>query len=335
MEAKDAFDEFLDVSLQVLRKHLAAAHENAKAHATSRALAFEGDLQLLANTWQRLPETRTRSDSKASELVPPSPRSASSASPSEAASIVRFGEDTRIEIPAARRPSAALFPEATLDAESDDEDEAGKISHGDSSALLQSDLRDLTESERRLIRHRLRVRLGFVSKNRLVSGKSLHDSLSALGLTRYTEQDVNDLINHLATFINLSFEAEEDTMWSGNTLSSLDIFGLRGFDPESAKPVWQWPVGSPANLRKEKSAGSLHREKSTFSIYKDSSSPDIHMDAANLVEFNVVPLEALMDVFLSHEGSMHKKIFGPKLLKQFRAVKEILPLCRVEPQCFT
>ena len=69
-----------------------------------------------------------------------------------------------------------------------DGEEDGDISHGDSSALLQSDLLDMTESERRMIRHRLRVRLGVVSRNKLVSGKSLHDSLSALGLTRYTEQ---------------------------------------------------------------------------------------------------------------------------------------------------
>ena len=69
-----------------------------------------------------------------------------------------------------------------------DREEDGGVSHGDSSALLQSDLQDMTESERRMIRHRLRVRLGVVSRNKLVSGKSLHDSLSALGLTRYTEQ---------------------------------------------------------------------------------------------------------------------------------------------------
>ena len=46
----------------------------------------------------------------------------------------------------------------------------------------------------------------------------------------------------------------------GSTFDRFDIFGLRGFDAEAAKPVWQWPSGSPASFKKEKSTISLHRE---------------------------------------------------------------------------
>ena len=311
MEDRDAFLHFLDSSLQVLRKHLASAYD-AK-HDANRLLNLESELQAVSLPSRAPQRPRSHSkDAKGPEVAPvQSPRSESPAQ-SEAPSV-RFGEQTRIEIEKGETP---VFPEASLTELSDfdigEEDKEDAISHGDSSALLQSDLRDLSQSEQQMIRHRLRVRLGVITKNRLVSGKSLHDSLSALGLTRYTEQEINDLVNHLATFVDLSFEEEEELTWSAGTIQStiqstldpFDLFGLRGFDPAAAKPVWQWPSGTQASLRNQKSTISFHREKSTFSIYKDPSNPDIHVDTSNLVNFNVVPLEALMDVFLAHEGPM-------------------------------
>lgn len=40
--------------------------------------------------------------------------------------------------------------------------------------------------------------------------------------------------------------------------------------------------------------------------------------------FNVVPAQALMELFLSEEGLIHKRLFAPRLLTQFQAMKEIL-----------
>lgn len=65
------------------------------------------------------------------------------------------------------------------------------IAHGDSSAILNSNLSEMNEAEKSAIRHRLRARLGQVSSNKLVSGKSLHEAICALGLTRYSEENVN------------------------------------------------------------------------------------------------------------------------------------------------
>ena len=56
MEDKEDFLQFLDASLQVLRKHLASAYDAklAKFDASSKLLNLEGDLNLLA---QRQPCT--------------------------------------------------------------------------------------------------------------------------------------------------------------------------------------------------------------------------------------------------------------------------------------
>ena len=48
----------------------------------------------------------------------------------------------------------------------------------------------MNSEEALAIRHRLRVRLGALSSKTLVSGKSLLEAVTSLGLTRYTEQDM-------------------------------------------------------------------------------------------------------------------------------------------------
>eukprot|EP00439_Symbiodinium_sp_Y106_P005727 s1252_g1.t1 len=298
-----AFENFLDASLQTLREHLVSAYPDIikasfdspdRLSNLSRGLQKIGSASPGSLSGGPLPTTLLR---VAATNSGPSDEAATSSS------TVRFCEEIAI------RDRTPTFPESLVDV---DEEEPDNISHGNSSAILKSDLEELTEEERRQVRHRLRARLGTVSQNRLVSGRSLHDSLSALGLTRYTVQDYNELLNHLSSFVNLAFEEDEDqTSWSGSTL---DIFGLlpARFDPlEASNPVWEWPQLGEASL-------GLHREKSMNSVRGTEQSK------IPLLQYDVAPLEVVMQVFLATDSNMHKRIFGTKLLKQYKAVKEIL-----------
>ncbi|CAJ1368812.1 unnamed protein product [Effrenium voratum] len=219
----------------------------------------------------------------------------------ESTSSVRFHEiHETIEDP--------IFPEVQLEREvspegrNEDSDEEDTLPHGDSSYLL-SDLEDLSQVEQRSIKHRLRLRLGHVTKNKLVSGKSLHGAMVSLGLTRYEEHEMNDFVNHLAAFVNLEFDtSDKSNSWSAGSLFSLKFAG----DVRDLEPSWTWPqLASP---------GHLHREYSKAS-FKAPEAP---------LNFDVVPVQAIMEVFLAREGKIHKRIFGPKLLKQFKAMKEVL-----------
>ncbi|CAE7218385.1 Cacna1c [Symbiodinium natans] len=75
--------------------------------------------------------------------------------------------------------------------------------------------------------------------------------------------------------------------------------------------VWEWPQLGDSSV-----SVSIAREKSASSVYEKARPPQ--------VEYDVAPLEAVMDVFLATDSNMHKRIFGAKLLKQYKAVKEIL-----------
>ncbi|CAE7937025.1 unnamed protein product, partial [Symbiodinium sp. KB8] len=91
---------------------------------------------------------------------------------------------------------------------------------------------EISSQEAQAIRQRLRVRLGvavtskrlafefvqavkawkqkdFDKVMRLVSGRALHMSMEALGLTSYTEDNMNDLVNVLADFIDLQFSPKD------------------------------------------------------------------------------------------------------------------------------
>ena len=80
---------------------------------------------------------------------------------------------------------------------------------GSGAPYLRSRLKGLNVEEARAIRRRLRVRLGAITSTKLVSGKSLHDAVSALGLTRYGLSEINDIVNCLGDFIGLHFSAPD------------------------------------------------------------------------------------------------------------------------------
>ncbi|CAE7206768.1 unnamed protein product [Symbiodinium necroappetens] len=187
--------------------------------------------------------------------------------------------------------------------------ESDHIPHGDSSTIFRSVLAHLTPEEARTVRYRLRWRLGAMSSKTIVSGKHIHDAVSTLGLTTYSEEDMNEFVNLLADFIKLSFEAmdvDETPEHDGIQL------GWFSSDNMAFRPVWAWP---------EKVESEIHGPQLKKSVTQKLTTAQ---DLQPMRSFNVVPAQALMEVLLATEGEVHKKIFGSKRMQQFRALKEIL-----------
>ena len=161
--------------------------------------------------------------------------------------------------------------------------------------------------------------MGATSSNKLVSGRSLLDAVVALGLTTYHEDDMNDFVNHLADFVGLHFEqdVERRERRPSQSLNSLSMFRAPEDPFVLGKPKWSWPSGEISH-----GPHSLHSHHlPSRSMTKGMS----HLpDGQATRTFNVVPAQALMDVFLSQEADIHKRIFGPRLMNQFRAMREIL-----------
>ncbi|CAE7651310.1 STY46 [Symbiodinium sp. KB8] len=200
---------------------------------------------------------------------------------------------------------------ASLDSE--EEDRNGGIEHGDSRLCLTSGMAGLSQAEIRAIRHRLRVRLGKISSMKLVSGK--HDAVSGLGLTSYTVEDMNDLVNHLATFVGLDFEdLPEEKGWGGtigmdSMSTGISMFGFGGASERQkdfSEPIWEWPT------LKDR----LH--------HSNTASSHTSAEKHERCNYNLVPRQVLIEVMMAQEGDpwihdIHKRIFGAKLLQQFKA----------------
>jgi len=193
------------------------------------------------------------------------------------------------------------------------------LDHGDASQVMKSGLAGKSEAETQKVKHRLRLRLGALSASRLVTGKSLHDAVAVLGLTRYTVEDMNNFVNLLADFIHLEFrhdhsmdddedaETSKEISEEGEEVTTADETEALG------KAVWQWPDTS--NL----SAGAPGSQPRVTAA--KTSTFDANIIATR--SHNVVPAQALVDVFLAHEGPVQKKIWGGQL-SMYRAMKEIL-----------
>jgi len=151
-------------------------------------------------------------------------------------------------------------------------------------------------------RHRLQVRLNTLSPQQLLSGKGLHDAVNSLGLTTYTIEDMNDLVNAIASYIDLRFvKREEANPHLPRAISSGSIFSAQDTGDGFGKAVYRWP--------KPEQKAETHK---TFEMYDDH------------YNHNLVPARALMDVFLSKDPELPKRIFSARLLKQFQAMREIL-----------
>jgi len=185
------------------------------------------------------------------------------------------------------------------------------VDHGDASQVMKSGLDGKSQAETNRVKHRLRLRLGALSASRLVSGKSLHDAVAVLGLTRYTVEDMNVFVNLLADFIHLEFEScsqELESMESSAEVTLVDETEALG------TPVWEWPDKATFATGN----APLLTSSRTVSHFGPGES------ASAARQYNVVPAQALVDVFLAQEGPTHKKIFGSKLIPMYRAMKEIL-----------
>lgn len=155
----------------------------------------------------------------------------------------------------------------------------------------------------------LRARLGV--RGGMVSGKILHDAAVALGLTRFSEQDVNTLVNRLADFVDLELEHKDQRFRVQRSATLTEkvrrsaLTGPRGpsvptVDPMTCRPKWKWPeetTSVPEFLRGR--------------ILAD----------APIRHWNVVPFRALVYAFVMDVDS--RKIFGTSA-SHFQALKEIL-----------
>ena len=195
----------------------------------------------------------------------------------------------------------------------------------DDKGLLLSGLGGLSEDEVTGVKDRLRLRLGILSPKTLVSGKTLLDAVAALGLTRYTEEDMNEFVNMLGDFISLEFEAKpqkrtNQTNESTGTSSVNSLFfgheAPEPLDTKLGKPHWQWP--NPM------SSQSSPNVRSSASMKNGAVSNVIGQQSRAPVLYNMVPAQPLLDIFLAQETDVHKRIFGAKGLNQYRAMKEIL-----------
>ena len=96
------------------------------------------------------------------------------------------------------------------------------------------------------MRDRLKLRLGVLSSKQLVSGRGLLDAVQALGLTKYSEEDMNDFVNLLGDFISLEFRLAK--RGSQRSLNSFFSFEKSAMSPTGSSDVlklgeatWHWP----------------------------------------------------------------------------------------------
>eukprot|EP00439_Symbiodinium_sp_Y106_P086151 s312_g31.t1 len=148
---------------------------------------------------------------------------------------------------------------------------------GSGAPYLRSRLKGLNVEEARAIRRRLRVRLGAITSTKLVSGKSLHDAVSALGLTRYGLSEINDIVNCLGDFIGLHFSAPDHKGRPSQTsVTAAHIFNFHDDDAQNlGTPEWE--------------------------SHKSASLQWHGLDKPRQQKYNAVPAQALMELCLAEE----------------------------------
>ncbi|CAL1143853.1 unnamed protein product [Cladocopium goreaui] len=80
----------------------------------------------------------------------------------------------------------------------------------------------------RAMRSRLQLRLGAAVKSELLNGKQLLEAVEALGLTKYTLEEMCDFVHQLANYINLAFLED----------SARSVTGTHSHRGEAS---WTWP----------------------------------------------------------------------------------------------
>eukprot|EP00434_Breviolum_minutum_P009531 symbB.v1.2.008390.t1/scaffold525.1/size192214/15 len=173
---------------------------------------------------------------------------------------------------------------------SSDSETVGVAKYRMGASYLESRIGDLSPEQQRAVRRKLRLRLGVISSKKLISGKSLHDAVCALG---YDLAEINELVNNLAMFIGLSFSNAPSKSIITEDLVQEDFnrFGM---------PTWQWP-----KFRESISQMQHFSEKKSKKVYE------------------VVPAAPLMELLLAVDGDVHRRIFGASL-PIFQAIREVL-----------
>ncbi|CAJ1358358.1 unnamed protein product [Effrenium voratum] len=151
----------------------------------------------------------------------------------------------------------------------------------------------------------LKMRLG---KTRgPVTGEELHDAVVALGLTRFSVQDVNLLLNRLGDFIDLQYEPLDPSKkqpklsHSGTLMTRSSVkqhVTAHGVEVKNCKAVWKWPEEA------------LHNRPG-FQWAGRSELPSR--------EYNAVPFRALVLACRMEQDA--KRIFGSSY-DLFNAIKE-------------
>jgi len=122
---------------------------------------------------------------------------------------------------------------------------------------------------------------------------------------------MNDFANTIGDFISLRFKAvvRENQKGSLSSFASLFSGDSSVSTHQLGEAIWQWP-GTAEELA---------------ALARTTSSKNCKERAVRLpCEYDCVPAAPLLEVFLAQEGEIHKKIFGAKLITQYRAMREIL-----------
>ncbi|CAE7661707.1 Cacna1c [Symbiodinium sp. CCMP2456] len=322
----DEFAELIDSSWITFRQQLLAAHQGREA-VPARSLLLASDASPALSPKLKPLRDLQKTQYEAKPAVAPLELGSSEDGQSGVSSLALNEEDEEKDslspLPSPHASGVAQSMPRAVSSGSGVSEER----HGDVTKLLNSDLKHLPAQDAQQIRQRLRLRLGCTAKNKLVSGKDLMDAVSSLGLTRYTEDDMNDLVNAMGTFINLRLPEDPEASLgvrpsSPRKSNRQTLFGFgtsssgegRQKPTRDQQPVWEWPAQWPDKATASNANSSRPMASINFSETLNRAD----------CELNMVPLQVLTEIFLAHEGEIHKRIFGARLLNQFRAVKEIL-----------
>jgi len=175
------------------------------------------------------------------------------------------------------------------------------------------------EEQAKAMQQRLQVRLNVLSASALMSGRSLHNAVGALGLTSYTVEEMNTLVKALAKYIGLKLVKKEDPKHLQRSKSSTSVFSAQG--PDDLKAIWKWPVASerPSHSVSRSTENSMSMSASMRESFESEKSEEENN------AYHLVPAKALMDLFITKDAELPKRVFGQqRVLQQFQAMREIL-----------
>ncbi|CAE7331832.1 CAC [Symbiodinium sp. CCMP2456] len=315
------FAKFLDASWQIFRSQMLEAYaETALLEAPQETLpalkarvrSLEAEVSKVCEVTRRELETGQVVERYDHSFLPPKEsrqvellyaRSTGSESPKaptpKAASVMEpLEEDTSMSDQVVSRQNTA--GESIVDQEV-----GSQVAAGDGDPLLH---REDSDSALHGVRQRLQVRLGAMSSNKLITGKMLVNTVEALGLTTYSEEDMNQFVNTLADYIDLRFVKKEGKNGFRRSHSSSNVFQFQDEDQprDQGKPVWHWPQEGELQSHQGSREGLTKQEEKTRPIN------------------NAVPLKPLMDILVRKDKELPKKVFGHAMMAQFQAMKEIL-----------